>query len=481
MAQVTSVSQLSDVFPTDWAFQALQSLVERYGCIAGYPDGTFRGRNFATRYELAAALNACLDRISELLAAGDFVTREDLATIQRLQEEFAAELATLRGRVDALEARVTELEENQFSTTTKLRGETNFYIGGITGDDVPSDNDEIIFASRVRLNFDTSFTGEDRLRARLQAGNYVGWPRGSGLPYDSGGFFVGQTDHQFDSGGGFAVSVSRLEYRFPLGDAVTVYIEANGGAITDIVTSVSPFDDTVAGPLTTFAAYNPIYDVGPGNTATGQNIGAGATIDFGDSFQLGFGYLTGRGNDPGDDSGLFNGDYTAFGQLTLSPGDLTVALTYVNAYEGGLGVSGFAPTNVNAYGVSANFGLSDSFFVGGWFTYIDQDAFSSGSYESEIWTYAGYIGISDLLTEGSTLGLIVGVPPYFGDFDDFGSGVYDPALAVQDNTIHAELFYSFAVSDNITITPGVVWLIDPGNTDANEDVVFGGIRTVFSF
>ncbi|MBD1842973.1 hypothetical protein H6F89_06020, partial [Cyanobacteria bacterium FACHB-63] len=36
--QVTSVSQLSDVRPTDWAFQALQSLVERYGCIAGYPD-----------------------------------------------------------------------------------------------------------------------------------------------------------------------------------------------------------------------------------------------------------------------------------------------------------------------------------------------------------------------------------------------------------------------------------------------------------
>jgi len=38
MSQVTSVSQLSEVKPTDWAFQALQSLVERYGCIAGYPN-----------------------------------------------------------------------------------------------------------------------------------------------------------------------------------------------------------------------------------------------------------------------------------------------------------------------------------------------------------------------------------------------------------------------------------------------------------
>lgn len=60
MAQVTSVSQLSDVQPTDWAFQALQSLVERYGVIAGYPDSTFRGNRALTRYEFAAGLNAPL-------------------------------------------------------------------------------------------------------------------------------------------------------------------------------------------------------------------------------------------------------------------------------------------------------------------------------------------------------------------------------------------------------------------------------------
>lgn len=54
MAQVTSVSELSDVQPTDWAFQALQSLVERYGAIAGYPNGTFRGNRALTRYKFAA-------------------------------------------------------------------------------------------------------------------------------------------------------------------------------------------------------------------------------------------------------------------------------------------------------------------------------------------------------------------------------------------------------------------------------------------
>src|SRR6476469_8865160 len=135
--QVTSVSQLSDVQPTDWAFQALQSLVERYGCIAGYPDGTYRGNRAMTRYEFAAGLNACMDRVNELIAAGtaDLVTKEDLATLQRLQEEFSAELATLRGRVDALEARTAELEANQFSTTTKSEGEAIFSISDSFGGD----------------------------------------------------------------------------------------------------------------------------------------------------------------------------------------------------------------------------------------------------------------------------------------------------------------------------------------------------------
>ncbi|MGB1622183.1 MAG: porin, partial [Synechococcus sp.] len=34
--QVTSVTQFSDVYPTDWAYQALSNLVEQYGCVAGY-------------------------------------------------------------------------------------------------------------------------------------------------------------------------------------------------------------------------------------------------------------------------------------------------------------------------------------------------------------------------------------------------------------------------------------------------------------
>ncbi len=118
--QVTSVTQFSDVRPTDWAYQALSNLVERYGCVAGYPNGTFAGGRALSRYEAAALLNACLDRVTE-------VTDE----LKRLTTEFSAELAVLKGRVDTLEAQVGELEATQFSTTTKLRGEANFVLCGV--------------------------------------------------------------------------------------------------------------------------------------------------------------------------------------------------------------------------------------------------------------------------------------------------------------------------------------------------------------
>lgn len=187
LSQVTSVSQFSDVQPTDWAFQALQSLVERYGCAAGYPNGTFRGNRALSRYEFAAGLNSCLDRVNELIATAtaDLVTKQDLATLQRLQEEFRTELATIRGQVDALEARTGELEANQFSTTTKLSGEAIFSVSQAFGDKVAVQssasgtspttdlNSNATFSDRVRLSLNSSFTGTDQLQTRLQGINII--------------------------------------------------------------------------------------------------------------------------------------------------------------------------------------------------------------------------------------------------------------------------------------------------------------------
>ncbi len=163
----------------------------------GLPRQKYRGNRALSRYEFAAGLNACLDRINELLAAAtaDLVRKEDLVAVQRLQQEFAAELAALRGRVDALEARTTTLEKQQFSTTTKLSGEVIFslasaygaYRGGnpafinntnpATGAIPRAGRDaQVVFNDRVRLNLQTSFTGKDLLITGLQAYNFGGGP-----------------------------------------------------------------------------------------------------------------------------------------------------------------------------------------------------------------------------------------------------------------------------------------------------------------
>ena len=162
--QVTSVTQLSDVYPTDSAYQALAGLVETYGCVAGYPNGTFRGNRAMTRFEAAALLNACLDRVTE-------VTDE----LRRLMAEFETELAILKGRVDGLEAKVGELEATQFSTTTKLSGVATFIAGANrfmgSADQLRSTNNRdsgaTVFNYDFQLVLETSFSGRDLLSTCL--------------------------------------------------------------------------------------------------------------------------------------------------------------------------------------------------------------------------------------------------------------------------------------------------------------------------
>jgi len=266
LAQVTSVSQLSDVQPTDWAFQALQSLVERYGCIAGYPDGTYRGNRALTRYEFAAGLNACLDRVNELIATAtaDLVRREDLATLQRLQEEFSAELATLRGRVDAVEARTAELEANQFSTTTKLTGEvvaavSDAFSGDGDDDDDDDDDDEATvgdninttLAARARLNFNTSFTGRDLLRTRLEAANFPQFDNDSATGTD-------MTRLGFDTDSGNQFRIDDFFYRFPLGERVQVQVDFANVEFNDNVYTFNPaFESSGRGAISRFGRLTP--------------------------------------------------------------------------------------------------------------------------------------------------------------------------------------------------------------------------------
>lgn len=304
IAQVTSVSQLSDVQPTDWAFGALQSLVERYGCIAGYPNGTYRGNRPMTRYEFAAGLNACLDRVSELIATAttNLVTKEDLATLQRLQEEFAAELATLRGRVDALEARTAELEANQFSTTTKLNGEVIIAAIGATGGSPDTDDPNIILTNRVRLNLNTSFTGKDLLITGLQSHNFLGGLDGSGSLQESLGLaspilsassartsfepqFPGIDVKTLSDVSANDVELYKLLYIFPVADKLTLFA-GTGAETSDAFPAITPFYGEGQESISRFGNLNPVVRVSGGTSGSGLASAVGFIFNISDQLDL---------------------------------------------------------------------------------------------------------------------------------------------------------------------------------------------------
>jgi predicted PhzF superfamily epimerase YddE/YHI9 len=493
MAQVTSVSQLSDVQPTDWAFQALQSLVERYGVIAGYPDGTYRGNRALTRYEFAAGLNAALDRVNELIAAGlaDAVTQEDLATLRRLQEEFAAELTVLGGRVDALEARTAELEANQFSTTTVLNGETIIALTSpIAGESATGEQVDRnpTLGYRIRLNLNTTFSGEDLLTTRLQANNIT--PLGGTL---SGLLGTNEGRVEYDGDSNSEVQLGLLRYRFPISARTNIYLAGTGNGFVDLDASsqLTPYLDGTAVSL--FALRNPIYNYSAGT-------GFGLRHFFNDNIELNLGYLSPNANNPENRNGLFNGKYGALAQVIVYPTEsIRLGFTYINSYTprpidissqpedpiivefGPATGSNLAnqtfgrPTVVNAYGVSGTIDITPGIAFGGWVGYAHHRYIGRG--DATMWTWAGSLSFPDLFGEGNLGGILVGMEPRVTAIDDAVNG----GEPDDDVSLHLEGFYRYRITDNIDITPGVIWTTAPDHESANEDVVIGVLRTRFFF
>jgi hypothetical protein len=521
MDQVTSISQLTDVKPTDWAFQALQSLVERYGCIVGYPDKTYRGNRALSRYEFAAGVNACLDRINELLTAAtaDLVRKEDLVTVQKLQEEFAAELAALRGRVEVLEARTATLEKQQFSTTTKLAGEVilsrSQAFGGrdVTGfgrvpASVREDAGKAVFQDRVRLNLLTSFSGQDLLTTRLEAGNAIPTLASGGVTGGANSaylLFSNEGRLAYDNSNvataNNSVNIGLLSYRFPVNEHLIFNVFAAGGSHFYYADTVNPYledRDGGSGALSRFGQRNPIYGLG------GNGAGVGINIKLGKILRIDGGYLVDRASDPSAGSGLFNGNYSALGQLVIQPWErFKLGLTFVHAYDrsgefryGGLGMAtgtflgnllpgaqSSAPTfppsrpvASNSYGVEASFQVSDGIVLGGWAGLTKARLIGYG--DAEIWNFAGTLAFPDLLKRGSLGAIIVGTEPTLTGVRSGGSG---RSIIDNDYALHVEALYKLALTDNFSLTPGIIWLPTLNQNSDNDDVFIGVLRTTFTF
>jgi hypothetical protein len=488
---VTSVSQLSDVKPTDWAFTALQSLVERYGCIAGYPDRTFRGKQATSRYEFAAGLNACLDKINEIISAGlaDKVSKEDLATLQKLQEEFAAELATLRGRVDALDAKVTKLEAQQFSTTTKLRGEAIF--GLVAGTDgvatAPGvDRTNVVFNYRVRLNLDTSFTGKDLLRTRLQASNTANFnnlanDNSTRLSYD--GVAAANTN---------VFELNRLFYRFPIGDNFTAYI-APIGQTEDVLNPLNPLESDSQGTISRFGRFSPLIRIASNGGTSGLAV-AGFDWKLSDKVNFQAAYSASNAAAATGAGGVTGGDTKIAAQFVLKPAEnLTFGLGYANAYTNSGFSTGVAAnftglgTGLNsdgtALGTLAGSGIKSDTVVGSliWditkkFTFNTWGSwtfanFTAGSATLTSWNAA--LSAKDLFNEGDLAAITFGQPLFTSSVSGIPASPSTP--------YQLEALYRFRVSKNISITPGVFFVFNQGSNTANGTATVGVIRTTFSF
>ncbi len=538
MGQVTSVDQLRDVDPTSWAYEALRSLVERYGCIVGYPDQTFRGNRALTRWEFAAGLNACMEQMERLIAATEAVLREDIEKLQRLMQEFEAELAALGARVDNLEGRVAFLEDHQFSTTTKLAGEA--IIAGTTNAGDDNDNQGIL-VNRVRLVLNTSFTGQDRLVTRLASGNAERFRNNFrfrnvriGDDYEGTVEFrnvesasSAQTFNLFE-GRDNDVFVDWLAYYFPIELGKTrlnTYVAGKGGIWSDIVPTLNPFFedfDGGNGALSVFASESPIYRIGGGG-------GGALSFDFGllegilGPSTVTVGYLSGSANDPEPGAGVFNGDYALLGQFNVNLGDrVQLGFTYVHGFHkkdspifgagfrDGPGLVGTAAANLsrsnivenleeadfdpevpegrtiedldvtglkdkitNTYGGQLAWRIKDWLSFSGYFAYQAVTAIGRGN--SETWTYGGGFAFPDLGKEGSVLGIFAGVQPYNG------RGRIGNLRFGNQNPVHIEAFYKYQLTDNISITPGVIYITNPEQSDDSEDQVIGTLRTTFTF
>jgi hypothetical protein len=496
MKQINSVSQLRDVSPTDWAYEALRNLVERYGCIVGYPNGTFGGNRALSRYEFAAGLNACLNQIERLITQQQAILAEDLAIMKRLSQEFTTELAQLNQKIDNLESRIAFLEDNQFSTTTKLLGnivvQNNFFI---SDDDAQANMQYNAF-----LGIMTSFTGKDRLLTGIASTNTT-FPE---LAETNNNRFVGSTRE----GSAYAASAGdlnndllliNLQYEFPITDYLrmtVIGVNRFSFAPTFLPNFVTDYNFG-KGPVSAFATAPPIYLVGGGNG------GASLNYKLFDSTVLTLTYQSSLGNDP--DIGLFYGDYVAVAEVKYNPTPkFFLQALYQNGYfaPGNFGFNngqsfrgnGFVGTalanrfddtgvlfdeasavSTNAYQVGGYYAFNSKFALGAWGNYINARLIGKG--DADIWTYSLQAAFPDLFKEGNLGGIVVGVEPTLTGlrtglpYSDFKN----------DTSLHLETYYRHQLNDNLSVTPYVIWITAPNQDANNDDFLVGGFRTIFSF
>ncbi len=503
----TSVDQLQDVKSTDWAYEALKQLNERYNCLT-LPRGKsnlFEGDRAITRYEFADGLNVCLQQMEKLIGnvSKDFIRKDDLETLGNLGQKFESELNTIRTRVGKLEEKTGKLEENQFSTKVKLSGDVIVSLGTFMGDkkavpgrNNPTENlnDNTILSDRVRINLDAAniflcnpnkFKNKstyspctDNLKVRFQAGNTISLSSITGTAMGRFGFGTNTTNN---------FEIHRLEYKYEKHNPetnfnnFTIIVAANGEGADDMMIIYNSLakkngdlsENPGTGSISRFGRFPPIF----GQSSDGA--GLSATYNFSPDVGVTMAYLTTpkQANNPLPGQGLFNGGHSIFIQLDLwktkniigedgkpkwVANDDRVGFTYANSYGNDIGQDvnvkvsantgslfgdqpfGNIPTSSHHFGIEGSYKVSSIIFLDGYVGYTLAEAETTSG-------FAKKGNQAEMLTAGARLGI--------GDQERnlFGLIVGMPPKVVSNDvkdrvdygiSLHIEAFYRFRLDQN---------------------------------
>ena len=481
---VTPGEQRSNVRSTDRSFQAVRSINDRYGCItSNFDDSITPSGRALTRYEFATGLNNCLTRMNELSASSTTVSirPEDLDILNRLQQEFAPELSIVRERANTLADSANQLNTQQFSPTTKLRGQVIIAVnaGGFTGEriidaqgrQIANEQPNSTTLYRVALDMNTSFTGTDGLRILLETGSGGGTTNVTGLLEPTFGSVI---DFSVKPPTRNTIGIGRLVYAFKPNPDLQVAIGP------DI--RISDYIDRNRYANLSFRDFNSQIFVNNLLLMTNDGPSAGGAIDWNPdrgafSFRATYSARDAANSSSqgpirggasfvpsiypvqGGNRGLFGDTHQYTAELEYAP---SKAMAVRLQYSGGeVYARRFDVAGIN---VELQFAPQIAFF--GRYGYGSYKNTRYGDINPNYWM-AG-VAFPDLLMKGSLAGIAIGQP--------FISTEVGTA-----NQTNIEAFYRISVSDNIQVTPSLQIVNNPSNQSVNGTIVTGTVRTVFSF
>ena len=380
--------------------------------------------------------------------------------------EVNEELATIKGRVDGLEARQNNFEAGSFSDTTTLDGKAIFTIGAVDYSLASETETEAAQAKYTyQMNLNTSFTGDDNLYVRIKSGNHTNWSveKEYGTYLKSG------------NGNKDVLKVDKIWYEFPVGDKNTVWV---GRKIENYYMHG-----------TTPSIYQPVTKQ---FTLGGNGEAYGASTDTG----AGWAYKADNGFAISSNIGTKSNTSQEVSEVYYNTGLLTnetktswasqVGYTKPNYSVSALlnvKSNGWSDTYYHASGHAGDAATGSNFTsigLRGWwrpeatgtatpsislgFDTTEYDTASSSKSNSSAW-FAG-LNWQDMFQADDKIGLAFGQPT------TNESSTTDPFAY--------ELYYAFKANDSVTITPAVF-----GGTDrsgaAGSDVFGAVLETTFKF